>query len=81
MNNIVLKYIGKQGAFYLFKKLDSPEVVQFHHVRSDLIYSFDLFSTRFMNKTFKVFFFEAKNDGRVSRIISDLELQDEYEIV
>lgn len=72
-----MKYLGTKESLFLFERSTDFEVIRFHHVRSDLIYHYDLLSERFVNKLFNVNFFISNHDDRVSRIISDLEIQDD----
>ena len=77
MDNVLMKYRGKQGAFFLFERHADDEIIRFHHVRSDLIYNYELFTEKFVNKLFKVHFFISNHGDKISRIISDLEVQEE----
>lgn len=77
MDNVLMKYLGRKDDFFLFERGDDAEIIRFHHVRSDLIYNYDLLSEKFVNTFFKVHFFISNHDDRVSRIISDLEIQEE----
>ena len=75
MKELNMKYLGKKDKFFLFSKPDDDEVIRFHHVRSDLIYEYQLFTEKFINRFFKVKFFISEQDDQTSRIISDLEME------
>ena len=81
MDNVLMKYLGKKDAFFLFERHGDSEIIRFHHVRSDLIYNYELFTEKFVNHLFKVHFFISNQDDRVSRIISDLEIQEDEHAV
>ncbi|MCR9172065.1 MAG: hypothetical protein NXI10_06210 [bacterium] len=77
MDNVLMKYLGKKDAFFLFERHGDSEIIRFHHIRSDLIHHYDLFSEKFINRLFLVKFFISNQDDQVSRIISDMEVQEE----
>ncbi|XOV69190.1 MAG: hypothetical protein ACFHU9_08375 [Fluviicola sp.] len=77
MDNALMKYLGKKDAYFMFERHDDLEIIRFHHVRSDLIYHYELFTEKFVNQLFRVNFFISNHDDRISRIISDLEVQEE----
>jgi len=74
MDKALLKYRGKKDQFFLFERPEDEEIIRFHHVRSDLIHNYELFTEKFVNKLFRVNFFISNHDDQVSRIISDLEV-------
>jgi len=73
MKELVLKYVGKSDAHFVFTN-DIDEVMRFHHVRSDLIYEYQLPTDKFKNQRFKVKFFISEAEDKTTRIVSDMEI-------
>lgn len=76
MDSVLMMYLGKNESFFLFQRREDAEIIRFHHVRSDLIYNYELFTEKSVNKLFLVNFFVSNHNDRVSRIISDLEIRE-----
>ena len=75
MKELVMKYLGKSDAHFIFSREEDDEVIRFHHVRSDLIYEYQLLTDKFKNQRFRVKFFISELEDRTSRIISDLSFE------
>ncbi|MFT4661502.1 MAG: hypothetical protein ACI8XB_001779 [Patiriisocius sp.] len=72
MKELYLKYLGKKDKCFVFLLENTEEIIQFHHVRAELIQDYHLLTDKFTNRSFRVKFFILDRNEITTRVISDM---------